>query len=340
MVTSKELAGMRFGKLTALEMVGVNNDRRPLYKCHCDCGATVTLTSRQLMEGKATSCGCDKRNNLIGKQFSRWTVVGKAEKRGRYYYWHCVCSCGNEKDVRERSLLEGTSRSCGCLQRESAAVVGSGKKIDLTGMRFGRLTVIRGSEIKPHHYHEAFWHCKCDCGAETDVLGYHLRAGLTSSCGCLKREISSSVNKTHGESGTRLFRIWNGMKSRCKNKSLVGYKNYGGRGIYVCEEWDEDYITFRDWALSHGYNETLSIDRIDNDGPYSPENCRWATRTQQCNNRRSNIFITYNGETHTATEWGRKIGVNSSILVRRKHMGWSDVDCIETPVMTNKLQKE
>lgn len=299
MSRSRELVGERFGKLYVEELVGINNDNRPLYRCRCDCGNEKIITSRRLMEGKETSCGCDKRPDLIGKQFGRWTVISKAEKRGRYYYWHCKCSCGNEKDVRERSLLEGTSLSCGCIQKEAAAKVGASKKIDLIGKKFGRLTVV--SEIGyGNGYHGVVWHCKCDCGNEVDVIGYNLREGLSLSCGCYAKEVASIRNKTHGDSKSRLYRIWRGMKTRCYNSSEPGYKYYGARGIYVCDEWNNSYEAFQEWALNNGYDKKLSIDRIDTNGPYSPENCRWATAQQQNNNKRSNVLITYQGETHTA----------------------------------------
>lgn len=190
------------------------------------------------------------------------------------------------------------------------------------GQRFGRLTVIREAENRKGHRYIL---CQCDCGNQKEINIGSLISGCSTSCGCYRKEYISRKNLKHGDTyrgkHERLHHIWTGMKNRCNNPNLAGYHNYGGRGIKVCPEWEQDYSAFKEWALSHGYADNLSIDRINNDRGYNPDNCRWVTMKVQSNNTRVNHRVTYKGETHTLSEWQDITGIKDDYIGRRLKKG-------------------
>lgn len=155
----------------------------------------------------------------------------------------------------------------------------------MIGKRFGKLTVISAAGRSPRRY--ILWKCRCDCGRETIVSSHNLRSGNTQSCGCRLRERTRMLNFVTGQYKSRLYRIWTCMKTRCYNPNTPQYKDWGGRGITMCDEWRHNFKSFYDWSMSNGYNEHLSIDRINNDGNYEPSNCKWSTAKEQANNRRA-----------------------------------------------------
>lgn len=187
-----------------------------------------------------------------------------------------------------------------------------GKLIDLTGQRFGKLVVVSRAENR--NGGQSRWLCKCECGSLKEIDGYCLTHGLSGSCGCSKQ--------THGQSRSRLYHIWQGMKGRCLNSENRDYPKYGGRGIKVFEEWRKSFETFRDWAIANGYRSDLSIDRIDVNGDYCPQNCRWATANEQCNNRRKTIFLLYGGRKQSLSEWSHETGIKYVTLRKRFEKGW------------------
>lgn len=203
---------------------------------------------------------------------------------------------------------------------------------DITGERFGRLVVLKRApdHVQASGRHRVRWLCQCDCGNQTVANGDTLKAGGQVSCGCYNRERARETHLTHGESETRLYSIWLAMKRRCDAPNTTHYADYGGRGICVCEEWRGSYENFRSWAVESGYDDTLSIDRVDTNGNYTPENCRWVGSVVQANNRRSNRRVTMQGETHTVTEWARILGKNPKTVFSRIYTGWPEEKALTT----------
>ena len=201
----------------------------------------------------------------------------------------------------------------------------SGHVDDLTGMVFGRLTVIGLNKIEKGI---AFWNCLCKCGHICVIRSNNLKQGIAKSCGCYKKEVSRQLGKKakHGMSQTRIYHIWKNMRRRCNCETAPDYDRYGGRGISVCNEWD-DFQTFYDWAIENGYAPKLTIERIDNDGNYSPQNCKWATNTEQQRNRSKTVKLAYNGETKALSEWCEIYGLNMKTVYGRLHdYKWTNPD--------------
>lgn len=203
--------------------------------------------------------------------------------------------------------------------------------IDLTGRRFGRLTVIEKSCLDIGDNGQRYYICRCDCGNMTINYSSDLTCNKTLSCGCYSREIAKQRQLKHGQKGTRLYTIWENMKKRCYNAKIANYKNYGGRGIKVCEEWHE-FGQFYEWAMANGYNDKLTLDRIDNNGNYEPSNCRWVDKKTQANNTRSNHYLTYNGRTMTMKQWAEELGISYNLIRDRiNKLGWSVEKTFTTP---------
>jgi hypothetical protein len=197
----------------------------------------------------------------------------------------------------------------------------NGNTIDLTGRTFGKMTVLKYDHSNKNG---AYWLCECECKNTKIVSAHSLKTGHTASCGCLY----FSVNN---QSKERLYRIWKDMLRRCYSPKCKSYRIYGGRGIVVCEEWKIEYSIFKEWAMSSGYSNKLTIDRIDSNGNYEPSNCKWSTYKEQENNSSNNRVIEYGGASHSVAIWAEILGLSYPTLISRIRRGWSVDRAFYTP---------
>lgn len=202
---------------------------------------------------------------------------------------------------------------------------------DIAGQRFGRLVAIE-------YLGKSLWLCKCDCGNTSTPKSWSLRSGTTQSCGCLHKEIVGKKSTKHGLGDTRIYSIWRNMKQRCNNPNATKYEIYGGKGIKVCNEW-LDFNNFYKWATENGYEDSLSIDRIDGNKDYTPDNCRWTTYQVQANNTTQNHYLTHIGKTQTISGWAEEIGIEQNTLNTRIARGWSVEKALTTKPI-NKLKRD
>jgi hypothetical protein len=326
----RDITGERFGKLTVLNAVRVpigDGKFRTKWNCICDCGKQKVVDGSSLTSGKTKTCnGCLQVDISIGQQFGKLTVIKSVkihEKNSYRTMWECRCECGNIRLVRGTILQKRGSHSCGkCMKSQN-----------LTGRRFERLLVLENAK------EDGYWKCVCDCGTTSTVHYTSLLRGTTKSCGCFAIDLLKERNKasgTHHMTNTRLHNIWDTMKARCHRQNSKDYKNYGARGITVCEEWRNKFENFYQWAIDNGYEEYLTLDRKDVNGNYEPTNCRWATTKEQGNNTRYNRYITINGETNTIAEWSQITGIGPKALRYRIESGWDEKDLL-LPVGVHKV---
>ena len=200
------------------------------------------------------------------------------------------------------------------------------KSNDITGMRFGKLTVLKNEKSDKHR--NSMWLCECDCGNKIIALGKDLRSGKKHSCGC---DIKRKKPEYHGMSDTNLYRRWTDMRERCDNPKNENYSKYGAKGVKVCEEWENSFLSFYNWSMENGFKEELSIDRIDPFGNYCPENCRWATFETQINNKRGSVIMELNGEKKTFTQWCKLYSICPNTVRKRMKRGYTFIDALTSP---------
>lgn len=208
------------------------------------------------------------------------------------------------------------------------------KKEFLINSKFGRLTVLDTYIKNKTRYCE----CECDCGNAKTTTYDHLKYGYTKSCGCLLIDNAKNNFTTHGKSNHPLHAVWNTMKQRCYNRNNKSYDNYGGRGIKVCKEWLDDFMNFYNWAINNGYESGLTVDRLNANGDYEPNNCRLVDMTIQQNNRSNNIILSYKNENRTLSEWSKLYNISSSTIRKRLYvLGWSIEDALTIKVHKKKI---
>lgn len=267
------------------------------------------------------------RVDLTGQTFGKLTAVRFIAFRDKQTYWLFRCKCGSEVERRIDGVKSGRVKSCGCIRQEQPFA-------DLAGKVFGRLTVL-GLAFKRGK--NRYWRCRCSCGNEANVPGRNLTTGKAKSCGCFQREKASAqgkkigdANRRHGMTHTREYETWHGMMLRCYDENQPAYPRYGGRGITVCERWHAFENFFADMGLRPG--QGYSLDRFpDPNGPYEPNNCRWATNKQQCRNKTTNVRITHDGKTLCIAEWAELSGMTTTLLWSRLQKGWDFAKAISTP---------
>lgn len=243
--------------------------------------------------------------NLTGKRFGIITVIKRAQNRAPgKAMWDCICDCGNKRTL-DAYYLSHHTKSCGCLNKLKR----NHNFKDLTGMRFGLLSVISYDKFEKL----PLWLCKCDCGNIKSVYTQSLKKGLTQSCGCLRSKITSIRSATHRLSATKIYRAWSKIKARCYNQDDPRYKTYGARGITVCKRWKHSFENFlEDMGQPPSQDRKYSIDRINNNQGYSKKNCRWATHKQQTSNTTRTRLVTCGKETHHLSAWMKKLKQKSN----------------------------
>lgn len=344
----KDLTGQKFNKLTAIERLHIYKGKS-VWLWECECGNKKEIVGTEVVQGKTKSCGCGKVKH--GDTKSGWqhpiyqtyhNMISKctipSDPSFHNYGEAGIAVCSEWLNDDGYLIFKNWSLDNGYKEGLSLERIDKNKNYeplncrwvvryeDLTGLKFSRLTVIKKLESNKHG--KTQWLCKCDCKEDSTIITNTgaLKSGNTKSCGCLVSELVRKANTTHGKSKDRIYRIHTLMKRRCYSKKDQDYKDYGGRGIKICDEWldkENGFMNFHDWAMENGYSDDLSIDRIDVNGNYEPNNCKWATDEAQANNKRNNHYVEINGVVKTITQWAKENNLAAYTIRRRIEKGIS-----------------
>lgn len=338
----------RIGKVYGVyEVVAVEydeNKQKQKWTMRCiNCGKEKeTYNGKDYVKGRnGKTCSCMRKikptiekvnyysDTYIGNTYGEWRVLSVEPGKG----WLCECGdCGRQVWKSARQVFEHKASRCLC-----KFSYGKYDGLDWVGKRYDHIEI-----VEPYNKATKTFHCRCDCGYEKDVRAYDLDRGSITSCGrkeCFWHGVNS--RSAFGMTRSRIYRIWCGMKRRCYDENSAPYKDYGGRGITICDEWRESYLTFAAWAMENGYQDDLSIDRIDVNGNYCPENCRWVTMQEQAKNKRPYSELPakkrwgekweINGETKFASEWCEEYGISyATVQYRIKTKGMTPYEALTT----------
>ena len=270
--------------------------------------------------------------NLEGQRFGNLTVLSyshetKDKSNRKQFYWNCLCDCGKEKKIRQHDLIYGATKSCGCLKHGA----------NLTGKKYGRWTVVKETESIPRKDHAGVkkaWLCQCECGNQKIVIQDLLLSGHSKSCGCLIKDTMKSLRSKPDsirKKYSRLYKIYLSMRARCNNPNDIHHKSYHDRGISICEEWST-FEPFLEWALNNGYQDYLTIDRINVNGNYEPSNCRWATNSEQQHNKQNTRYYEIFGEIYRSDEIEGTFNIKrSTFLARVNRYGFTPEEAVTIP---------
>ena len=358
-------SGEEINGIKVLRYAGRDKWNKILYECQCHCGTIFNTHWSELHRGITKSCGCfrglhnrqdDKYLRCIGQSFGKFTVIdfSRTYENGKNLttaYFICRCECGNTITARATDIICGRLPSCQCSKAEIYKKIKENYRppeeiLSHIGETHNYLTIIGVIRKESDNGRRSnFYKCTCICGNTTEIRCHRVLTNQTISCGCYHDGLLARMEireryRAHDLSSTTLYKKWIGIKQRCHNPNHIHYKHYGGRGVNICNEWlafdyntnvNIGFINFYNWSIEAGYHEGLTIDRIDVNGNYEPNNCRWITQDAQSKNKRSNVYITYEQKFDEIGKPPIRYTFPVSI--------WSKITGLSGHTITNRLRK-